>query len=71
MAKAQTTKSIKVLRVASTREQFRRAGFEFSRAARDLPLSDLSKEQIEMLKADPSLVVVETEAEVFAEAGAE
>lgn len=71
MAKAQATKSIKVLRVAATREQFRRAGFDFSRTPTDLPLSDLSKEQIEMLKGDPSLIAVETDAEVAADASAE
>lgn len=68
MAKAQATKTIKVLRVASTREGFRRAGFSFTREPQDLPLADLKKEQIEAIKGDPSLIAVETEAEIAATA---
>lgn len=63
MAKAEG-KKVKVLRVASTREGFRRAGFTFGREPKDLPLDKLSKDQIEALRNDPSLVCLDAEAEV-------
>jgi hypothetical protein len=65
------TRTIKVLRVAAKRDSFRRAGRAFTREATDLPLADLKKGEIEALKSEPNLVVVEADAEVPAAADAE
>lgn len=54
----------KVLRVTAKRDGFRRAGFAFGSAPVDLPIANLTKDQIELLKSEPMLVVVEAEAEV-------
>ncbi len=54
-----TSKAVKALRIVAKREGFRRAGYEFGQEARDIPLADLEKEQIEQLKNDPSLLCVE------------
>lgn len=55
---------IKVLRVASQREGFRRASFVFGRTPTDLPLDQLTKAARAAIEADPSLVALETEIEV-------
>lgn len=60
-AKAQT---LPVLRVVAKRDGFRRAGFEFGSAPKEIPLADLTQEQLKALKAEPMLVCVETEAAV-------
>lgn len=65
-------KTVKGLRIAAKRDGFRRAGHEFGREAKDIPLADLKKEQIEQIKNDPSLLCVEVDIAVAdAEAGAE
>lgn len=58
------TKKVPGLRIAAKAAGFRRAGRAWSPQATDVLLSDLTKEQIDQLKADPELVVVETEIEV-------
>lgn len=50
------------LRIISRRESFWRAGHQFSLQARTLLLSELSHDQVRRLKAEPQLIVVETEA---------
>lgn len=50
------------LRIISRRESFWRAGHQFGLQARTLLLSELSEDQVARLKAEPQLVVVETEA---------
>ena len=51
----------KVLVVVSSREGFRRAGHRFGKEPVTLRLADLTDEQVAMLKAEPMLVVTETE----------
>ena len=59
---------VKGLRVyAKTPNGFRRAGIAFGQDPVDLPLKSLTRQQIEALKAEPKLVVVETEVEVAAQ----
>lgn len=49
-----------VLQVEAISEQGRfRAGYRFTREAQQLPLADLTKEQIRAIKADPMLRVKE------------
>lgn len=52
----------KGLRVATKRDGFRRAGIEFT-GSTTLPLSDLTPEQVEAIKAEPMLVVDEVDIE--------
>lgn len=63
-----STAANKVLRVISTREGFRRAGFTFGREPVDIPLDTLKKAQLEAITSDPALVTLEVEIEVKAEA---
>lgn len=71
-APAKKTGTVKGLSIVAKRDSFRRAGHAFGAEAKEIPLSDLSKEQIEQLRTDPMLVCVavdigvelaETEAE--------
>lgn len=55
----------KGLRVATKRDGFRRAGIEFT-GTTVLPLSELSEEQVEAIKAEPMLVVDEVDVEAAA-----
>lgn len=55
------TKKVKVLRVVSRKDKFRRAGFEFGTDAKNLPLDTLSAEQLAAIQGDANLVVVEAE----------
>lgn len=55
------TKKIKVLRVVSRKDRFRRAGLEFGAYPKNVPLDTLSPEQLAAIKGDPNLVVVEAE----------
>jgi len=48
------------LRVTSKRDGFRRAGYEWN-GSTVIPLADLSKDQVEQLKAESLLVVEEVE----------
>ena len=50
----------KGLRVTTKRDGFRRAGIEFN-GTTTLPLSDLTPEQAEAIKAEPMLVVDEVD----------
>ena len=52
-------KEIPILFIKSKHEPYRRAGFGFSRAGVGIALSALTDEQIEVIKADPHLVVEE------------
>lgn len=63
MADKKTTKKVPGLRVTAKRDGFRRGGQLWS-GTTEVPLSDLDKEQIEQLKAEPMLRVEETEIEV-------
>ncbi|GAB2182671.1 hypothetical protein DLREEDagrD3_28940 [Denitratisoma sp. agr-D3] len=58
------TKKVPGLRVAAKTKNFRRAGRAWSEQVTDVPLSDFTKGQVEQLKADPGLVVVDIEIEV-------
>ena len=58
---AKKKKAEKVLVIVSSREGFRRAGHRFGKEPVTLRLADLTDEQVAMLKAEPMLVVTETE----------
>lgn len=49
------------LQVVSSSDGFRRAGFAFGREPRVLALADLTPEQVDAIKAEPMLAVVEVE----------
>ncbi len=53
-------KPVKVLVVVGKREGFRRAGYAFGKEEVRLLVSDLTAEQVKMLKSEPMLVVTET-----------
>ncbi|MGB6054034.1 MAG: hypothetical protein WBG17_02215 [Burkholderiaceae bacterium] len=63
-------KSIKVLRVASQREGFRRAGHVFGRVPTDIPLDQLTAAARKAIEGDPSLVAIETEVDAADDADA-
>ncbi|UDF33758.1 UNVERIFIED_ORG: hypothetical protein LHJ69_14170 [Shinella sp. XGS7] len=67
MATAKSTKTVPGLRVRSCSPQgvFRRAGFAFPREGIELPLSNLSKDQIKAIREEPMLLVeaIEIKAE--------
>lgn len=58
------TRKVAGLRIAAKRDGFRRAGRAWSMTATDVPLSEFKRAQVEQLKNDPMLVVVECEVEV-------
>ncbi|WP_036536712.1 HI1506-related protein [Oceanobacter kriegii] len=66
------TKKTKLLEISTTKgvKSFRRAGYGFSEQPVQLPVDDLTDEQIAALKAEPLLRVVETEAATTATAAA-
>lgn len=51
----------KKLQIIAKTDSFRRCGFEFTGEPTFLDLDKLSKEQIEILKAEPKLVAVEVD----------
>ena len=52
----------KGLKIVSRREGgFRRGGRFFSFEGETVPLSDLSKDEVELIKSEPQLVVVEVD----------
>ena len=53
------TKGLKI--VARQKGGFRRAGRHFSFEGETVPLSELSQEEVDQLKAEPQLVVVEVD----------
>lgn len=60
-------KTVKGLRVQSTVDGFRRAGRPWSRESVDVPLSEFNKDQIDQLRAEKMLVVVDVDIEIPAE----
>lgn len=62
MATAAAPKTVKALRIVSKPESFRRAGLAFTRTPSYHRLKDLTKEQIERLKAETMLDVTEVDA---------
>jgi hypothetical protein len=52
----------KGLRITTKRDGFRRAGIEFT-GTQVLPLSDLTTDQVEAIKAEPMLIVDEVDVE--------
>ncbi len=63
MADPKKSKKRAALRISSKADGFRRAGLAFTREPIDVPLENLTKEQIAALKAEPMLVVAEVEIE--------
>jgi hypothetical protein len=55
----ETVKKTKALSIVSSREGFRRAGIAFGKQATVIPLSELSKEAIALLKGEAMLEVSE------------
>ena len=51
------------LRITSAREGFRRAGRAWSATPTEVPLADLTAEQVAMLMAEPMLTVVDVRPE--------
>jgi hypothetical protein len=64
MAKEKKVKKVAVLHVQSKRAGFRRAGFQFGAEPVNIPVADLSKEQVEALTSEPMLIVVRAEIDV-------
>jgi len=60
-------KAIAGLKISSSKQGFRRAGFSFGKEPVEIPLSDLSKEQVNMLKNEPLLAVAEITIKADAE----
>lgn len=58
----------KGLKVIARAAHFRRAGFAFTGEPTVIPLSELTEEQVEQLKAEPLLVVQEVDIKAEAEA---
>lgn len=65
MADAKKNK-VRVLRVSSRPDTFRRVGRTFTRDPQDIPLSELDKEEIKAIKAERLLAVEELDVEVAA-----
>lgn len=61
------TKKISVLRIVpmTGRPSYRAIGRVFTQKATDIPVADLSKEQIAKLKSDPWLSVTETQVDTI------
>jgi len=51
----------KALSISTSREGFRRAGYVFGKEPTIIPLEDLDRKQIALLKAEPLLAVSEVE----------
>lgn len=60
-APAAKTEKVKALEITSKDDGFRRAGRAFSRTPSNVPLADLTEEQVEQLKNEPMLIVREIE----------
>lgn len=60
MAKA-SDKKVPGLRVIAAQDGFRRGGRAWSKEPTEVALTDLTKEQIAQLKAEPTLAVTECE----------
>ncbi len=62
-----TTKEVPALEIASSKQGFRRAGYSFGVEPVVIPLTDLSKEQINMLENEPLLAVSKIKIKADAE----
>jgi hypothetical protein len=62
MAKKQI--KVAVLQVRALRPSFRRAGFQFGPEPTNIPLAQLTKDQVKAIKDEKMLVAVETEIDV-------
>ena len=62
-ARATAGPATKGLKVIARPQTFRRAGYAFTREPVTIALSELTPEQVELLKAEPSLVVQEVDIE--------
>lgn len=51
----------KGLKVVPKRDGFRRAGIVFSGEGKTIPYADLTTDQVELLKSEPALVVIEVD----------
>lgn len=60
--------TIKVLRIKSAWEGFRRCGHAFGKEPVDIPLDELTRQEIKLLKEEPMLAVVEAEIDAPQEA---
>lgn len=58
------SKKVPALRVRASVEGFRRAGRAWSVEAVDVPVADFTKAQVEALRGEPRLVVVDAEIDV-------
>jgi hypothetical protein len=67
-APASPAKTVKGLRIVARAEHFRRAGRAFGREAVEIPLSELSNEQVKTLREEKELLVVDCEIEAPAQA---
>jgi len=67
MATANKTKaagpSTRGLKVIARAPSFRRAGHVFGAEAKTIPMSDLTDDQVDLLKAEPMLVVQEVDVD--------
>lgn len=61
---AKTKETVKGLRVTAKAGGFRRAGRAWPGTAVDVPLTDLSKDQIALIRAEPMLVVEDVDIAV-------
>lgn len=61
------TQAFNGLRITSQREGFRRAGRAWGKAPVDVPMADLSDEEIALLKAESMLTVEDITIEAAAE----
>ncbi|MGE4501981.1 MAG: HI1506-related protein [Thiomicrospira sp.] len=58
-----------VLKVRAATASFRRAGMVFTRDPRVIKVADLTDDQINAIKSEPNLVVVELDEVTFDQAG--
>ena len=63
---AKNDKKVPGLRVVAAQDGFRRGGRAWSKEPTDVALSDLSREQIAQIKAEPKLAVTEVDVVVGA-----
>lgn len=57
-------KTVPGLRIRSVPESFCRAGRRWSNQTQDVPVSEFDKKQLQALRAEPNLVVVDVEIEL-------
>lgn len=64
----ETKKTVKALRVVARTPGFRRAGRAFGVEPTDIPLSDLSKQQVEALRKERELIVMDVDIDAASSA---